>query len=144
MAPAVQIVSVLHNDPRLLIGAATIAGHAAHEAGFDEAAQEHLGTATKEACGEVFAFASPNSKPAPLVNLTASRFPDRIEILVELSMAPAKAKAGARSKKAAGRDGKRTGRGLDEGLVDQVQRETRDGRPAIVLTKYCRPVKFKA
>jgi anti-sigma regulatory factor (Ser/Thr protein kinase) len=144
MAPSVQIVIALHNDPRLLIGAGVIAGHAAQHAGLTEPAQEHLATATTEACGEMFALARPDQKSPPVVNVTASRFPDRVEITVELSIGPTSPKASSRSKKATARGGKQSGKLLDERLVDQVQRETRDGRPSIVLVKYCRPVKSKA
>jgi hypothetical protein len=144
MVPPVQIVIALHNDPRLLIGAGVIAGHSAQHAGLTERAQEDLATATTEACGEVFGLARPDPKLPPVVNVTASRFPDRVEVTVKLSSAPTSAKAGSRSKKATARGGKQSGKLLDEGLVDQVQRDTHDGRPSIVLVKYCRPVKSKA
>jgi hypothetical protein len=134
--PAVRIVSNLHNDARLLIGAEAIAGHTGREAGLAETAQEHLATATKAACDEIFSLADADAKSPPEVNLTASRFPDRIEITLELSIAP--------ENRGVGRDGKYSHKLLEDGLVDQVQRETRDGRPAIVLTKYCRPVKSTA
>jgi anti-sigma regulatory factor (Ser/Thr protein kinase) len=142
-APAVRIVSTLHNDPRLLIGAAIIAGHTAQQAGFPEQAQEDLAAATTEACSEVFGLVRSGPKSPPVVNLTAARFPDRVEITVELSTAPAKPKASSRSKKTASGGTKRLGNLLDGRLVDHVQRETRDGRPSIMLVKYCRPVKSK-
>jgi len=134
--PSVQIVSNLHNDPRLLIGAEVIAGHAGREAGLAETAQEHLVRATRAACDEILALADADIQSPPEVNFVASRFPDRIEITVELSIAP--------HKRGDARDGKHNRKLLDDGLVDQVLRETREGRPAIVLTKYCRPVKSKA
>jgi hypothetical protein len=139
-APVVQIVGWLHNDPRLLIGAGVIAGHSAQQAGLPETAQEHLAAATTGACGEVLALAGPNPKSSPEVHVTASRFADRIEIAIQLSVAAAGAKAGAHLD---GRDGKHTDKLLKDGLVDEVQRETRDGRPCIVLIKYCRTVKSK-
>jgi hypothetical protein len=129
--PSVQIVSTLEDDPRLLIGAAAIAGYAAQEAGLAAQIQEHLATATKEACVEVFALAQPDPKSPPMVTVTASRFPDRVQITVELSIAAANA-------------AKQDGRRLNEGLVDHIQREMHEGRPAIVLVKYYRPVKHKA
>jgi hypothetical protein len=131
-APSVQIVSTLHDDPRLLTGASIIAWHAAHEAGLTEQIQEHLATATKEACVEIFALAQPDPKSPPEVTVTASRFPDRVQVTVESSVALASA-------------GEKPGvKLLDEGLVDHVQRETHDGRPSIVLVKYYRSVKSKA
>lgn len=142
--PAVQIISTLHDDSRLLIGAGTIAGHSAHEAGLTEQVQEHLATATKEACGEIFALAQPDPESPPVVTITASRFPDRVQITVELSIAATNNEAGPGSKKAADRNEKQGGKRLNEGLVDHVQRETHDGRPSIVLVKYFRPVKSKA
>ncbi len=141
--PAVQIVSTLDDDPRLLIGAGTIAGHAAQEAGLTERAQEHLITATTEACDEVFALAHPDPQSPPALTLTASRFPDRVEIAVELTTAPTDGKAGSTAKKATARDG-HGGKPVEDGLVDHVRRETHDGRPSIVLVKYYRPVKSKA
>lgn len=129
--PSVQIVGTLHDDPRLLIGASVIAWHAAQEAGLTGQIQEHLATATKEACVEIFGLAQPDPKSPPEVAVTASRFPDRVEIAVELSIAPAGAE-------------RQGGKRLNEGLVDRVDRETHDGRPSIVLVKYYRPVKHKA
>jgi hypothetical protein len=129
--PSMQVVSTLHDDPRLLIGAGAIAGHTAHEAGMTEQVQEHLAIATQEACGEVFALAQPDPKSPPVVTVTASRFSDRVQITVESSIAGANAE-------------KRGGKWLNERLVDDVRRETRDGRPSIVLVKYYRPVKHKA
>jgi anti-sigma regulatory factor (Ser/Thr protein kinase) len=142
--PSVQIVSTLEDDPRLLIGAAAIAGHAAQEAGLAEQIQEHLATATKEACVEVFALAQPDPKSPPMVTVTASRFPDRVQITVELSIGVTGTEGSSASKKATAGDGKQSGKLLDERLVDHVERETRDGRPCIVLVKYYRPVKHKA
>jgi anti-sigma regulatory factor (Ser/Thr protein kinase) len=142
--PSVQVVSVLHDDPRLLIGAGTIAGHTAHEAGLTEEVQEHLVIATQEACGEVFAHAAPNPKLPPEVTVTASRFPDRLQITVELSIGMPSMQVNSALEKARGGDGKHSGKLVNEGLVDHVQRETRDGRPSIVLVKYYRPVKHKA
>lgn len=141
MGPAVQIVGTLHNDPRLLTGAGAIAGHAAQHAGLPERMQEDLATATTRACGEIFGLVRPDPKSPLVVNLTASRFPDRVEITVELSAAPAKTKAGSRPRKATVRGTKQSGKLFDGGLVDHVERETRDGRPSILLVKYCRPVK---
>jgi len=138
--PAVQIVSLLDDDPRLLIGAGAIASHTAQEAGLSETAQEHLVTATKEGCAEIFALAHPDPQSPASATLTASRFPDRIEIAIELSVDSAT----AHSRKAAPADGKPSHKQVDERLVDQVHRETRDGRPSVVLVKYCRPVKSKA
>jgi len=138
-ARPVQIVSILHNDPRLLIGVAVVAGHTAQQAGLTERAQQDFATAATEACAELFALAHPDPKSPPVVILTASRFPDRVEIAVELPVAAANAKAGSRSRKAAAGSGKQSGKLLDEGLVDQVQRETHDGRPSILLVKYFRP-----
>jgi len=142
--PAVQIVSVLEDDPRLLIGAAAIAWHTAQEAGLAEQAQEHLATATKEACGEVFALAHPDPKAPPVVTVTASRFPDRVEISVQLSAAVADGTVDSHSKKDAAPGGKHEGKRVEDGLVDHIQRETHDGRPSIVLVKYYRAVKHKA
>lgn len=141
--PSVQVVSTLHDDPRLLIGAGAIAGHTAHEAGLTEQVQEHLAIATQEACGEVFALAPADPKLPSEVTVTASRFPDRLQITVELSVGVTGTESAA-SKKASAGDGKQGGRLLDERLVDHVQRETRNGRPSIVLVKYYRPVKHKA
>jgi anti-sigma regulatory factor (Ser/Thr protein kinase) len=143
-SPVVQIVSTLHNDPRLLTGAGVIAGHSAQQAGLSERAQKQLAAATTEACDELLALARPDPTSPPEVNLTASRFPDRVEITVELSVAPANAKAGPRSTRATVRGGRHTDKLLDDRLVDQVQRETRDGRPCIVLVKYSGSVKSKA
>ncbi|HEX4002202.1 MAG TPA: hypothetical protein VHX36_06100 [Candidatus Acidoferrales bacterium] len=140
-ALAVQIVSTLHNDPRLLIGAGVIAGHSAQQAGLSETAQDHLAAATTQACLEVFALAGADPKSPAELNMKASRFPDRIEIAIALSAVPAKPEA--HSQRTQERGGKHPGKLLDEGLVDRVQRETRDGRPTIVLVKYCRPVKSK-
>jgi len=137
--PSVLVVGTLHDDPRLLIGAGAIAGHTAYEAGLTEQVQEHLAIATQEACGEVFALAHPDPKLPPEITVTASRFPDRVQIRVELSIAAASAEAG--SQNTAGKQG---GKLLNEGLVDHVQRETHQGRPAIVLVKYYRPAKHKA
>jgi anti-sigma regulatory factor (Ser/Thr protein kinase) len=142
--PSVQVVSTLHDDPRLLIGAGAIAGHTAHEAGLTEEVQEHLAIATQEACGEVFALAPADRKLPSEVTVTASRFPDRLQITVELSASVTGTEVSSASKKAAAGDGKHGGKLLDERLVDHVQRETRDGRPSIVLVKYYRPVKHKA
>ena len=136
--PVVQIVSWLHNDSRLLIGAGVIAGHSAQQAGLPEEAQEHLATATKEACGELLSLAGSDPKSPAEVHVTASRFADRIEITIQLSIAPAHA-----GHHPDGRDGKHGDKLMKEGLVDEVQRGTRDGRPSIVLIKYCRPVKSK-
>ncbi|HEX4003673.1 MAG TPA: hypothetical protein VHX36_13570 [Candidatus Acidoferrales bacterium] len=138
--PVVQIVSWLHSDSRLLIGAGVIAGHSAQQAGLPEAAQEHLATATREACGELLSLAGTNPKSAPEVHVTASRYPDRIEIAVQLSVASAQVQGSSHSQ---GHDGKHADKLLKDGLVDEVQRETRDGRPSIILIKYCRPVKSK-
>jgi hypothetical protein len=140
--PVVKIVSSLHNDARLVAGAGVIAFHTAQQAGLAEAAQEHLSSATTQACEEVFALANADPKSLAELNLTASRFSDRIEIAIELSDAPAQAHT--HSKNAHEHDGRHGGKVLDEGLVDRVERETRNGRPAIVLVKYYRPVKSKA
>ncbi len=142
--PSVQVVSTLHDDPRLLTGAGAIASHTAHEAGLTEQVQEHLAIATQEACGEVFALVHSDPKLPPEVTVTASRFPDRMQVTVELSVGVTSAEVNSASKKAAAGDGKQGGNLLDERLVDHVQRETRDGRPSIVLVKYYRPVKHKA
>lgn len=141
--PAVQIVRIFHDDPRLLIGVGAVASHTAQQADLSELVQEQLATAAVEACGEIFALAHPNHEPPPVVTLTASRFPDRIEIAVASSMILKSAEAGFHAKKAGTHDGTHAGKRLD-GLVDEVQRETRDGRPSIVLVKYCRAVKSKA
>ena len=142
--PSVQIVSTLDDDPRLLIGAGAIAAHAAREAGLIEQVQQHLATATKEACGEVFALAHPAPKLPRELTVTASRFPDRVQITVELSIAATNAEAPSDSTKAAPGDGKRGRKLVEGGLVDHVEWETHDGRPAMVLVKYYRPVKSKA
>jgi len=138
--PAVQIVSLLDDDPRLLIGAGAIASHTAQEAGLSQTAQEYLVTATKEACAEIFALAPPDLESPASATLTASRFPDRIEIAIELSVDS----ANAHSRKAVPADGKHGNKQVDDRLVDQVHREMRDGRPSVVLVKYYRPVKSKA
>jgi len=142
--PSVQVISTLHDDPRLLIGAGAIAGHTGHEAGLTEQTQEHLALATQEACGEVFALALPDPTLPPEVTVTASRFPDRLQITVELSVGAASTEVSFASKNAGAGDGKQGGKLLDERLVDHVQRETRNGRPSIVLVKYYQPIKHKA
>jgi anti-sigma regulatory factor (Ser/Thr protein kinase) len=142
--PSVQVISTLHDDPRLLIGAGAIAGHTAHEAGLAEQVQEHLAIATREACSEVFALAHPDEKQPPEVTVTASRFSDRLQVTVELSVGVASTEVNSAPKKASTGDGKQGGKRLDERLLDQVRRETHDGRPSIVLVKYYRAVKHKA
>ncbi|HUA01569.1 MAG TPA: hypothetical protein VMB02_14635 [Candidatus Aquilonibacter sp.] len=137
---AVQVISTLHNDPRLLVGAGTVASHAAEQAGFSEQAQQDLGTATTEACDEVFGMAEADSGVAPAVSLTATRFLDRVEIRVELSTSGAK----HGSKRMHGHDGRPGHERLEDGLVDHVQRETHEGRPSIMLVKYARTTKSKA
>jgi len=139
--PLVTIASTLHNDERLVAGAGVIAFHAAQQAGLGEPAQEHLSAATIQACGEIFAATHADSKSPAEVNLTASRFADRIEIAIELSHGAEHSSGHSRTTHE--HDGSH-GKKLDEGLVDRVERETRDGRPAIVLVKYYRPVKSKA
>lgn len=140
--PLVTIASTLHDDPRLVAGAGVIAFHAAEQAGLTEPAQEHLSAATMQACGEVFGAAQADAKPAAEVNVTASRFTDRIEIAVVLSHG--EAHPGEHSKRTHVHDGERSRKPLDEGLVDRVERATHDGRPAIVLVKYFHPAKSKA
>ena len=140
--PVVRIVSTLHNDPRLVAGAGIIAFHAAQQAGLAEPAQEHLSAATVQACDEVFASSHADATSPAEVNLTASRFGDRIEIAIMLSTSAEQ--SGGDSKGPHEHDGKHSNKPLDEKLVDRVERETRDGRPTIVLVKYFRPVKLRA
>ena len=140
--PIVRIVSTLHDDSRLVTGAGVIAFHAAQQAGLGEPAQEHLSAATIQACDEVFAATHADAKSPAELHLTASRFADRIEIAIESSHGAEH--SGGHAKRTHGRDGEHSSKPLDEGLVDRVERETRDGRPAIVLVKYYRPVKSKA
>ncbi len=142
--PSVQVVGTLHDDPRLLIGAGAIAGHTAHEAGLTEQVQEHLAIATQEACGEVFALAPADPKLPSEVIVTASRFPDRLQITVELSVGVTSSSLPPRFPSPAPVFFEAALTSVLERLVDHVQRETRDGRPSIVLVKYYRPVKHKA
>ncbi|MGA3294722.1 MAG: hypothetical protein ABSE45_12165 [Candidatus Acidiferrales bacterium] len=134
--PTARIACTLTNDPRLIVGASAIPAHVARQAGLSEKMQEDLASAAVEACRETFGLGRASRNSPSAAQLTAASFPDRVEVTIELSVAPRPRASKARAKPVAKNASKKDRKPLESALVDHVQRETRDGRPCIRLVKY--------
>jgi anti-sigma regulatory factor (Ser/Thr protein kinase) len=142
-APTIRIQCTLHNDLRLIVGASAIAAHVAQHGGLSERAQEDLATAAIEACREVFRL-RPKRDSLLTGQLTASSFPDRVEVSVESSAARGRVGPAPRGKRPTkGAAAAKKGKAFAGALVDDVRRETREGRACITLVKYCGAVKSR-
>jgi len=132
-AEARQIHLRLGSDERLL-GAVSIAvAWIAGRAGFESAAQADLAAAAEEACRDTFPLLSTN---APLLDVDAERFADRVEVTLEHHgvMRPS---AGLESFFAGGQGSS----GLSLlARVDRVQYNSESGASKTTLIKYLRPL----
>ena len=136
-AEARQIHLRLDSDQRLL-GAVSIAvAWIAERAGFESAAQADLAAASEEACRDTFPLLSKN---APLLDVGAERFADRVEVTLEHhgAMRPS---AGLESFFAGGQGfaGDLSGLSL-LARVDRVQYNSESGASKTTLIKYLRPL----
>jgi anti-sigma regulatory factor (Ser/Thr protein kinase) len=141
-APTIRIQCTLHNDPRLIVGASAIAAHVAQHGGLSERAQEDLAAAAIEACREVFRL-RPKRDSLLTGQLTASSFPDRVEVSVESSAARGRVGPAPRAKRPTKGAAAKKGKAFASTLVDDVRWETREGRARITLVKYCGAVKSR-
>ncbi len=136
-AEARQIHLRLGSDERLL-GAVSIAvAWIAERAGFESAAQADLAAAAEEACRDTFPLLS---KSAPLLDVDAERFADRVEVTLKHhgAMRPS---AGLESFFAGGQAFTQGSSGLSLlARVDRVQYNSESGASKTTLIKYLRPL----
>jgi anti-sigma regulatory factor (Ser/Thr protein kinase) len=121
------------NDKRLTSAIETVLVHAGERAGLSHLEQKELTHSTAEACDEAFATAARNGNSNPMVRVTVSDFPNRVEVSIEgfhdsqpdgCEMA---ASAEAPDPVTAA---------LEQMNVDRVHHEFREGRPRTVLVKH--------
>ena len=117
----------LHNDPRLIAGAAALAAHVARHAGLSERAQEDLDQAVAEACRQAFRLSGGARRAGATIHLAVKSFPDRVEAAVEYPEGK-----GTTAAKAA-----RSYASAAPLSVDHIERTTDDGRCRMTLVKYC-------
>lgn len=124
--PGGRIECILHNDVRLIAGAAALASHVARHAGLSEGAQEDLDRAVAEACRQAFQLSDRARLAGATVQLAVESFPDRVEVAVEYpeGEGATSAKAACSHEPAAPLP------------VDHVERTTHDGRCRMTLVKY--------
>lgn len=130
-----HITCKFDQDPRLIAGAATIVAHVARHAGLAEAAATEISAAAADACGALANASQGQGNPRPSILLTASEFPDRIEVTAE---AVAEAQGGRHAKATAGRldDFTRAIRQRLQGAcIDGLNVDVRDGGAKVTLVK---------
>lgn len=135
--PGGRTECTLHNDPRLIAGAAALAAHVARHAGLSERAQEDLDEAVAEACRQAFRLSGRARRAGATIHLTVGSFPDRVEVAVEYPEGkipagrPASRRRGAAAGKTAPSHAPAT-----RLPVDHIERATHDGRCRMTLVKY--------
>jgi len=117
---------ILHNDPRLIAGAAALASHVARRAGLSERVQEELDQAVTEACRQAFQLSGRAQLAGATIHLAVESFPDRVEVAVEYQEGKSAISAEAAcSHTPAARL-----------PVDHIERTTHDGFCRMTLVKY--------
>lgn len=131
------IECTLANDARLIAGSAAVVVHIARRAGFPERAQGDLATAAIGACCEIFLSARALGHTAPVVRLSASHFPDRVEVTFEVLKGerPARLEP-ASSQKAAAKLAENLRKSFEGIPVDRVECAAPEGRPVVTLTQF--------
>jgi len=125
--PGGRTECTLHNDPRLIAGAAALASHVARRAGLSEPAQEDLDRAVAEACRQAFELSGRARRAGATIHLAVVSFPDRVEVAVEYPEGKGAAAAKAVRSRAP----------APSLPVDHIERSTHDGRCRMTLVKYC-------
>jgi hypothetical protein len=112
-----RVELVLHHDHRLLAAVDAVVAHAGERAGLSVGAQQALSHATAEAYEEAFSLAGRNGNPDPVVKLTVSDFPDRVEVAIEHVGDPCANRPRPN--------------------VDRVDSHAHEGKSQTTLVKYC-------
>ena len=132
-----RIECTLHNDRRLIAGAAALAAHVARHAGLSERAQQDLDEAVTEACREAFQLSGGARRTGATIHLTVGSYPDRVEVAVEYP--DGKSAAGRPASRRSGAAAGESARGHlpAAGLpVDHIERATLEGRCRMTLVMY--------
>ena len=124
--PGSRTECIVHNDPRLIAGAAALASHVARHAGLSERAQEELDEAVIEACRQAFQLSGRARRAGATIHLAVVSFPDRVEVAVEYPEGK-----GATAAKAA-----RSHAPAAPLPVDHIERTSHDGCCRMTLVKY--------
>ncbi len=126
------------NDARLIAGSAAVVAHIARRAGFHERVQGDLATAAISACCEIFLSARALGHSAPIVRLSASHFPDRVEVFLEILKGGRRAprRGAGLLQKAASQLTENIRKSFEGIPVDRVECDAPDGRPVVTLTKF--------
>jgi anti-sigma regulatory factor (Ser/Thr protein kinase) len=121
------------NDKRLTSAIEPVVAHAAERAGLSHQEQQELARSTAEACDETFSAAARNGDSNPMLRVTVSDFPNRVEVSIEecgdsqpngfWSAAPAEMPDPVTA-------------ALEQMNVDRVHHEFREGKPRTVLVKH--------
>ena len=132
-ADPTQVELHLPNDKRLTAAVEPVVAHAGERAGLSHNEQMELARSTAEACDEMFSTATHNGNSNPIVRITVSDFPNRVEVSIEESE---QAKANGSGVPAPAEMPDPVTAALEHMNVDRVHHELREGRPHTVLVKH--------
>lgn len=139
----IQIECKFDSDSRLIAGASMIVGHVASRAGLDERSVSELTVATVNVCEEMARRGPQALGSRNQIHLSATEFPDRVEITADLLTDSAKL-SGARSSSGTQGDLELKIRQLLKGAgVDGADVGQRGGLPHVTLVKKCGTAKRK-
>lgn len=121
------------NDKRLTSAIEPVVAHAGERAGLSQQEQRELARSTAEACDETFSTAARCGNSNPMVRVTVSDFPNRVEVSIEecrdaqpngsWNAAPAEVPDPVTA-------------ALEQMSVDRVHHEFREGKPRTLLVKH--------
>jgi len=131
-----QIELRLPNDKRLIVAVEAVVAHAGERAGLSQQEQKELAREAVEACDETFSLAARNSRANPILRVTVSDFPNRVEVSIEESKDAQTGSADAFRNLSRPEMPDPVTAALEQMSVDRVHHEFREGRPRTVLVKH--------
>lgn len=123
-------------DDRLLAAVETVLAHASEEAGLSEDEFRDLHRSVSEACEDAFSFASRNGNANPILHLTVSDFPNRVEVSIEPSEGETTGQPLASRSVRNMQKPDVVDAALHDMNLDHLHHDLHAGRPRTVLVKY--------
>lgn len=132
-----QIVCKFDGDPRLIAGASMVVAHVARRAGLEEPALGELAAAAANVCEAMARTVQLAPDSRARLQLTATEFPDRLEISADVLPDSAAASSSNPSSDYRNDFVSQIGQGLKGSALDDLKVELRSGMPHVTFVKNC-------